>query len=57
MNSVTQNQLGNFARILNGTHHELGASISGLFDFLRIDFIQRIDRPNFYIGLSVARIL
>lgn len=57
MNTTTKNQLGGFAQILNGTHHELGASISGIFDFLRIDFIQRIDRPNFYIGLSIARIL
>lgn len=57
MNADVKSQLGTYARILNGTHHELGASISGIFDFLRIDFIQRIDRPNFYIGLSVARIL
>lgn len=49
--------LNPFINTTNGIHHELGLSISGLFDFLRLDLIQRIDKPNFYIGISVARIL
>ncbi|TNE69411.1 carboxypeptidase-like regulatory domain-containing protein [bacterium] len=57
LDNATSTALFPYAHVINGVHHELGASISGIFDFLRLDFIQRIDRPNFYIGLSVARIL
>ena len=46
-----------FVNKTNGVHHELGVTISGILDFLRVDFIQRIDQPNFYIGFGIARIL
>jgi len=36
-------------------HQELGFSINGIFDFLRIDAAWRIDRPGFYMGASLAR--
>ncbi len=39
-----------------GFHHELGWSVSGLFSLLRIDFAHRLDRPDFSVGVSVARI-
>lgn len=36
-------------------HHEVGASINGIFDFLRIDWAYRIDKPEHYIGVSLFR--
>jgi hypothetical protein len=37
-------------------HHEIGLSLSGLFDFFRIDTAERLDRKGFYAGLSFARV-
>lgn len=53
----TYNSLSPFVNTINGVHHELGVSVSGIFDFLRLDLIQRIDKPGFYFGISIARIL
>ena len=36
-------------------HHEIGVSINGFFDFIRIDMTQRLDQTAFYFGLSFAR--
>lgn len=38
-------------------HHEAGVSISGLFDFLRVDFAKRLDTSGFTIGLAFAKLL
>jgi hypothetical protein len=38
------------------THHEIGASISGLFSVMRVDVAYRLDQPGFFAGLSLARI-
>jgi hypothetical protein len=38
------------------THHEIGASISGLFSLMRVDVAYRLDQPGFFAGLSLARI-
>ncbi len=40
----------------DGFHHEIGYSISGLFDLFRVDFTHRLDKPGFAIGISAARI-
>lgn len=40
----------------DGFHHEIGYSISGLFDLFRVDFTHRLDKPGFAIGVSAARI-
>ncbi len=36
-------------------HHEIGASLNGLFGFFRLDAAQRLDKIGFYAGVSVAR--
>lgn len=41
--------------LTNGFHHEIGLSLNGIFDFLRVDFTQRLDKKDFRIGVSVAR--
>ncbi|KAA3601525.1 MAG: carboxypeptidase-like regulatory domain-containing protein [Calditrichaeota bacterium] len=41
--------------LTNGVHHEIGLSLNGIFDFARIDFTQRLDKKDFRIGVSVAR--
>ncbi len=40
-----------------GLHHELGASLSGLFGLFRLDATWRLDHPGFTVGVGVARIL
>ena len=40
-----------------GFHHEIGASLSGIFGLFRLDATQRLDRNDFTLGLSVAKIL
>jgi hypothetical protein len=37
-------------------HHEIGASISGIFELLRFDVARRIDSPRLYYGISMARL-
>ena len=37
-------------------HHEIGASLSGLFSLFRVDFAVRLDEPGFTVGLGSARI-
>ena len=39
-----------------GFHHELGLSVSGLFDVLRVDLTKRLDEPGFTLRLGAARI-
>lgn len=41
--------------LTNRFHHEIGLSLNGIFDFLRLDFTQRLDEKDFRIGVSVAR--
>ncbi|WP_169577927.1 DUF5686 and carboxypeptidase-like regulatory domain-containing protein [Salisaeta longa] len=41
----------------NGWHHEIGVSLSGLFDLLRIDATWRLDQPAFSLGVGAARLL
>ena len=40
---------------LDGFHHELGASINGLFYLFRMDFTVRLDAPGVYVGAGLAR--
>jgi hypothetical protein len=40
----------------NRAHHEVGASVSGLFSVMRVDLAYRLDQPGFFAGLSLARI-
>ena len=47
--------LAPFTHEASGMHHEIGLSINGLFDILRLDMNMRLDRPGFYVGLSTAR--
>jgi len=42
--------------VSDGTHHELGLSLSGLFTIMRLDAAWRIDKPGFRFGISTARI-
>ena len=42
-------------RYTNEVHSEIGVSISGIFDFLRIDLTQRLDRRLFYAGIAFSR--
>ena len=37
-------------------HQEVGASVNGLFGLFRIDAAQRLDKKNFYLGMSMARL-
>jgi hypothetical protein len=37
-------------------HTELGASISGLFDFLRLDVTFRLDEPGWGVGIALPRV-
>jgi hypothetical protein len=39
----------------NQFHYELGLSINSIFDLFRIDFTERLDKPDFYVGLSFTR--
>jgi hypothetical protein len=36
-------------------HHEMGLSVSGIFQFLRFDVTHRLDKPETYFGISLAR--
>jgi len=36
-------------------HHEIGIAVNGILDLFRIDFTQRLDNPQFYIGFSFSR--
>ncbi len=40
---------------LDRFHHELGASINGLFDLFRVDFTKRLDASGFYVSAGIAR--
>ncbi len=37
-------------------HHEIGISVSGIFQFFRLDITRRLDRPETYVGVSAARL-
>jgi len=39
----------------NSFHHEIGISINKLFYLLRLNFTQRLDKKEFYVGISVPR--
>ena len=43
-------------RVPDGFHHEIGASLSGLFGLLRLNLGVRLDEPGVSFGLSAARI-
>jgi len=56
---ISDDRLDNLAhdyRYINTFHHEIGLSISGIFDLLRVDLIQRIDRRLFYLGMGFSRL-
>lgn len=38
-----------------GVRHEIGISISGIFDLIRLDLAQRLDKPGFTYGVSVSK--
>lgn len=40
----------------NGTVHELGVSLNGVFSLLRIDVTRQLNGDGFFAGVSVARI-
>jgi hypothetical protein len=42
-------------RYTDEIHTEIGISVSGIFDLLRIDLTQRLDRPLFYVGIAFSR--
>ena len=37
-------------------HHEIGIAVNGLLDLFRLDFTQRLDESEFYVGISFARL-
>jgi hypothetical protein len=37
-------------------HHEIGLAINGIIDLFRLDFTQRLDQSEFYIGISFSRL-
>jgi hypothetical protein len=37
-------------------HHEIGASVNGLFGLLRLDFAKRLDTSGYTVGFGIARI-
>lgn len=37
-------------------HHEFGISINGIVDLFRLDFTQRLDQSEFYVGISFSRL-
>jgi hypothetical protein len=41
---------------IGSTHHELGASLSGIFGVIRVDVTRRLDRPGTSLGIGLARI-
>ncbi len=41
---------------LDRFHHELGVSINGLFDLLRVSFTRRLDTSGFYLSVEMARL-
>lgn len=43
-------------RMSRDFHHELGFSINGILNLLRVDAAWRLDRPGFYAGFGLARI-
>ncbi|MEO1021432.1 MAG: DUF5686 family protein [Bacteroidota bacterium] len=42
--------------ITDGTHAEVGFSVSNIFSLFRVDAAVRVDQPNYFIGISLARI-
>lgn len=48
---------GTFLRATDGVHHEVGVSVNGLLDLLRVDVTARLDRRAFSIGASLLRFL
>ncbi|MCB9088643.1 MAG: carboxypeptidase-like regulatory domain-containing protein [Calditrichae bacterium] len=43
-------------RVSREVHHELGFSVNGILNLLRVDAVWRLDRPGFYAGFGLARI-
>jgi hypothetical protein len=39
----------------DGTHHELGVSLNGIFGLGRVNLTKRLDKPGLNIGFGVAR--
>ncbi len=47
----------NFSPVyINHFHHEIGLSLTGLFNLLRIDFTRRFDQRGFFVGFSLSRL-
>ena len=40
---------------LNNIQHEIGISINKIFNFFRIDFTKNLNRDDYFIGVSIAR--
>ncbi len=41
---------------LDEWHHEIGFSLNGVFNFFRLDVTKRLRKPDWFIGLSIARL-
>lgn len=52
----TRQSLNYTPRFTTDAHHEAGISFNNLFGLLRLDLAQRLDKSNFYIGFSMARL-
>ena len=37
-------------------HHEIGIAVNGLLDLFRLDFTQRLDESEFYVGIGFSRL-
>ena len=48
--------LGYLPNVPGRFHHEIGASLSGIFGLFRLDATRRLDRRDFFLGLSAARL-
>ncbi|WP_445665368.1 DUF5686 family protein [Fodinibius sp. AD559] len=49
-------QSGYQPRQTNGTHWEIGASLNGILDLIRLDLATRIDQPAVLLNISIARL-
>ena len=50
-----RNELGYEPQYIDGFHHEMGLSLNSLFGILRVDATERLDKPEFFLGVSIAR--
>jgi len=45
----------NYPDYFNDIQHEIGVSINKIFNFFRIDFTKNLNRDDYFIGVSIAR--